>query len=210
MRKWYNAAVILMFVVGVALIAGSVIYYIWAVEKIGDKTDSGDELLPELPAQGSDDFRQRPRQFSAKAQQQQPEKDEGVNEDVFAGDSDEGVTAVITETEAATAQENDAHEQPTNEEAPDAETSNAREQYIQERGRKAIAELPQMISEWKQMREEWSSVSRTLPAEETDRIHQNLKELEDKILLSAFDYIAATDDVDTLNAVFEGTIWSFD
>lgn len=210
MRKWYNAVVILMFVVGVALIAGSVIYYLWAVERLGDNVDSEDEFLPELPTQSRDDFRQPPRQFSVKAQQQQPEKDEGVNEDAFAGDSDESVTYVGTETEAATTQENDAHKQPTNEETPDAETSNAREQYIQERGRKAIAELPQMISEWKQMTEEWSSVSRTLPAEERDRIHENLKELEDKILLSAFDYIAATDDVDTLNAMFEGTIWSFD
>ena len=210
MKKWYNAIVILMFVVGVALIAGSVIYYIWAVERLGDIGESGDEFLPELPIHGSDDFRQPPRQFSAKEQPHETEKDNGTNEDVVTVDSDDSVTAIVTETEAATAQENDAHEQSTNDEAPDAETSNAREQYIQERGRKAIAELPQMISESKQMREKWSSVSRTLPSEERTRIHQNLKELEDKILLSAFDYIAATDDVDTLNAVFEGTIWSFD
>ena len=59
MRKWYNVVVILMFVIGFALIAGSVIYYIWAVEKIGDKTDSGDELLPELPTQGREDFHTR-------------------------------------------------------------------------------------------------------------------------------------------------------
>lgn len=81
MRKWYNAVVILMFVVGVALIAGSVIYYLWAVERIGDKTGSGDELLPALPTQGRDDFRQPPRQFSAKEQQQRGVKNNGTNED---------------------------------------------------------------------------------------------------------------------------------
>ena len=79
MRKWYNAAVILMFVVGVALIAGSVIYYIWAVEKIGDKTDSGDELLPELPTQGREAFRTRARQFSGKERQQRRVEDNGTS-----------------------------------------------------------------------------------------------------------------------------------
>lgn len=79
MRKWYNAVVILMFVVGVALIAGSVIYYLWAVERIGDKTGSGDELLPALPTQGRDEFRQPPRQYSAKAQQPQTGKDNGTS-----------------------------------------------------------------------------------------------------------------------------------
>ena len=121
------------------------IYYLWAVERIGDKTGSGDELLPALPTQGRDDFRQPPRQFSAKEQQHRGVKNNGTNEDVITDDSDERVTAIGTETEAATAQENDADEQSTNDEAPDAETSNAREKYIQERGRKAIAELPQMI-----------------------------------------------------------------
>lgn len=79
MKKWYNAAVILMFVVGVALIAGSVIYYIWAVERIADKAGSGDELLPELPIHGSDDFRQPPRQFSGKERPQRTEQDNGTS-----------------------------------------------------------------------------------------------------------------------------------
>jgi len=79
MKKWYNAAVILMFVVGVALIAGSVIYYIWAVERLGDIGESGDEFLPELPTQGGEDFRQPPRQFSAKGQQHETEEDNGTS-----------------------------------------------------------------------------------------------------------------------------------
>lgn len=215
MRRWYNVVVILMFVIGFALIAGSVIYYIWTVERIADKAVP--EEAPRLgqPTRDGDDFRRRSQQFSQTEHPQQTEKDNEANEDVLTADSDEGIIDDETDTEAATAQENDAHEQSTDDEAPDAETSNARELYIQERGRKAIAELPQMISEWKQMTEEWSSLSRTtLPAEEKARLHadyiKNRKELEDKILRSAFDYIAATDDVDTLNAVFEGTIWSFD
>ncbi|MDE0187326.1 MAG: hypothetical protein OXP71_17955 [Candidatus Poribacteria bacterium] len=79
MRKWYNAAVILMFVVGVALIAGSVIYYIWAVERLGDIGESGDDFLPELPAHGSDDFRLPPRKFSAKERPHETEKDNGTS-----------------------------------------------------------------------------------------------------------------------------------
>ena len=79
MRKWYHAAVILMFVVGVALIAGSVIYYIWAVERLGDIGESGDEFLPELPTQGREDFRQAPRQFYGKERQQRTEEDNGTS-----------------------------------------------------------------------------------------------------------------------------------
>ena len=79
MRKWYNAVVILMFVVGVALIAGSVIYYIWAVERIADKVDSEDEFLPALPSQSRDEFRRPPRQFSAKERQHETEKDNGTS-----------------------------------------------------------------------------------------------------------------------------------
>ena len=210
MKKWYNVVVILMFVVGVALIAGSVIYYIWAVERIADKAVPEVEILQGLPTRDGEDFRRRSRQFSDTEQQRQTEKNNETNEDTLTGGSDGSVTDDETETDAATAQENDVHEQSTNVETPDTEASNAREQYIQERGRRAIAELPQMISEWKQMREEWSSSARTLPAEERSRLQEKLKELEDDILRSAFDYIAATDDVDTLNAVFEGTIWSFD
>ena len=61
MRKWYNVVVILMFVIGFALIAGSVIYYIWAVERIGNMAASGVEPLPGLPAHDDEDFRMRSR-----------------------------------------------------------------------------------------------------------------------------------------------------
>ena len=68
-----------MFVVGIALIAGSVIYYIWAVERLEDIGESGDEFLPELPIHGSDDFRLPPRQFSAEARQHETGKDNGTS-----------------------------------------------------------------------------------------------------------------------------------
>ena len=75
-----------MFIIGFALIAGSVIYYLWAVERIADKVDSGDELLPVLRTQGRDDFHNRPGQFSAKEHPQQTVKDNGTDDDLSSSD----------------------------------------------------------------------------------------------------------------------------
>ena len=86
MRKWYNVVVIIMFVIGFALIAGSVIYYIWAVERIADKAVP--EEAPRLgqPTRDGDDFRRRSQQFSHTEHPQQIEKDNEANDDFSASD----------------------------------------------------------------------------------------------------------------------------
>ena len=86
MRKWYNVIVILMFVIGFALIAGSVIYYIWAVERIGDIAASGEEPLQGLSNRNDDDFRTRSRLPSEAEPPKQAEKDNGSNDDFSASD----------------------------------------------------------------------------------------------------------------------------
>ena len=86
MRRWYNVVVIVMFVVGFALIAGSVIYYIWAVERIGNMATSGVKPLPGLPAHDDEDFRTRSRLPSEAEPPKQTEKDNGTNDDFSASD----------------------------------------------------------------------------------------------------------------------------
>ena len=86
MRKWYNVIVILMFVIGFALIAGSVIYYIWAVERIGDIAASGEEPLQGLSNRNDDDFRTRSRPPSEAEHPKQAVNDNGSNDDFSASD----------------------------------------------------------------------------------------------------------------------------
>ena len=86
MRKWYNVIVILMFVIGFALIAGSVIYYIWAVERIGNMAASGVEPLPGLPAHDDEDFRTRSSPPSEAEPPKQAEKENGTNNELSASD----------------------------------------------------------------------------------------------------------------------------
>lgn len=86
MRKWYNVVVILMFVIGFALIAGSVIYYIWAVERIGDIAATGEEPLQGLLTPDGDNFRTRSRQLSEAEPPQQAVKENGTNNELSASD----------------------------------------------------------------------------------------------------------------------------
>ena len=127
---------------------------------------------------------------------------------------DGDVFTAAVETETAITPENDSQELLTNVDSPDTETSNKRQLYIQKRLRQVDTELPEMISEWKQMQDEIRTLSRTLPFEEGIPIirdyRKKQKELRDEILRLAFDYMAFTGDVERLNVMFEGTGLSFE
>ena len=86
MRKWYNVVVILMFVIGFALIAGAVIYYIWAVERIGGIAATGEEPLPKLITPDGADFRARSRLPSEAEPPKQAVNDNGSIDDFSASD----------------------------------------------------------------------------------------------------------------------------
>jgi len=128
--------------------------------------------------------------------------------------ADEYVFRDHVQTETETAIKNDSQQQLANADSPDIETSSARDLYIQKRLRQVNTELPQMINEWKQINEEINTLSQTLSYEVQVRIVsdliENMMQLEDELLRLAFDYMAFTGDVETLNEMFEGTIWSFE
>lgn len=215
MWTWYKMTVTLMFVLGFALIIGSLTYLIFGLEKIDGNYSQDTKLTSSIQSESNGHFQPPLLHFSDTGREWQDKGNNTTDEGTFVVDSEAVINAGVgAETQTVSSPSSDSQEPFTNVDSSVKETSNAHELYLQQLGNQAMTQLPGLISEWLQMTNEYSALTWILPLEEVHRrlpgYFEKRQQMEDDMLRLAAYYIAATDDVETLNAMFEETIWSFD